>query len=76
MKKSHGFEDRFYDIATMGERGQIVIPSKARKDLNIKAGDKFVALKAPLNNGIVFIKISGMTKMLSKLTSVLDKIGK
>jgi len=32
----------FYGLATVGERGQIVIPNEARNKLTIKAGDKLV----------------------------------
>ena len=40
MIKSCGVD--FYGSGTIGERGQIVVPSEAREKLNIKAGDKFV----------------------------------
>jgi AbrB family looped-hinge helix DNA binding protein len=33
---------RFYGSVTVSERGQIVIPAEARKDFNIKAGDKLL----------------------------------
>lgn len=32
----------FFGSGTVGERGQVVIPSKAREKLDIKPGDKFV----------------------------------
>lgn len=33
---------RFYGSVTVSERGQIVIPADARKDFNIKTGDKLL----------------------------------
>lgn len=36
------FETDFFGTGTVGERGQIVIPSEARNALRIKAGDKFI----------------------------------
>ncbi len=33
---------KIYGTATVGERGQIVIPSPVRKSMKIKTGDKFV----------------------------------
>jgi len=37
----------FYGIATLGARGQIVIPSKARKMLRVKSGDTLVVTSRP-----------------------------
>lgn len=34
----------FFGIATVGEKGQIVIPAEARKLFDIRAGDKLVVL--------------------------------
>lgn len=36
------YEIDFLGSGTVGERGQIVIPSAARKKLDVKQGDKFV----------------------------------
>lgn len=33
---------KFYGSITVSERGQIVIPAEARKDFNIKTGDKLL----------------------------------
>lgn len=35
---------RFYGSVTVSERGQIVVPADARKDFDIKAGDKLLIL--------------------------------
>lgn len=32
----------FFGTGTIGERGQIVVPAKARGSLNIKPGEKFI----------------------------------
>lgn len=38
---------KFFGIATVGERGQIVVPCEARKLLNIKSGDKLIVMSGP-----------------------------
>lgn len=43
MKNSH----QVYGAVTMGARGQVVIPMKARKALNIKPGDQLIAMSGP-----------------------------
>jgi len=35
---------QFYGVATVGARGQIVVPSKVRKMLNIKSGDSLMVM--------------------------------
>lgn len=42
MKPPEG--KKFYGSVTVSERGQIVIPAEARKDFNIKAGDKLLIM--------------------------------
>lgn len=37
-------KDVMYGMATMGPRGQIVIPAEARKDLGIEVGDKLIVM--------------------------------
>src|SRR5690625_4459976 len=37
----------FYGAVTVGERGQIVIPAQARRDLGIEAGDRLLVLGDP-----------------------------
>ncbi|MGB2582938.1 MAG: AbrB/MazE/SpoVT family DNA-binding domain-containing protein, partial [Dehalococcoidia bacterium] len=35
---------KFYGSATVSERGQIAIPAEARKDFDIKTGDKLLVM--------------------------------
>ncbi len=37
-------QDKFYGATTLGARGQVVIPSQARKDLKLKPGDHLVVM--------------------------------
>ena len=41
MKHEHGMHGKkLYGTATVGTKGQIVIPADAREELNIQPGDK------------------------------------
>ena len=42
---------KFYGSVTVSERGQIVIPVEARKDFNIRTGDKLLVF-GDLEQGI------------------------
>ena len=41
-----------YGTVKVGERGQIVIPSRARKEFNLKPGDLLLVVRAPGRGGI------------------------
>lgn len=59
-------EFNFYGMATVGERGQIVIPAEARKSANILPGDKVLVIGHP-PNGLMILKMDAMKLFLSSL---------
>lgn len=63
MHKHH--DKKFFGVGTVGEKGQIVIPSDAREAMKIKTGDKFV-----------FFGVGSMLHMIEadKLNSFLDRM--
>ena len=52
MKKE---TEKYMSVVTVGERGQIVIPKKARDMFNIKAGDSLLVL-ADSSSGIALVR--------------------
>lgn len=46
MPREGGREPEFYGSATVGERGQIVIPAPARQKLNIRPGDRLLVFSS------------------------------
>ncbi|EEZ78052.1 transcriptional regulator, AbrB family [Actinomyces sp. oral taxon 848 str. F0332] len=46
----------FHGVVTVGQRGQVAIPAKARGDLRIEAGAQLVVLTDP-NEGIALIPL-------------------
>lgn len=57
MMMNHG---KIFGTTSIGERGQVVIPSEAREELGIKSGEKFLVLtirkaKSPTNCCWTFI---------------------
>jgi AbrB family looped-hinge helix DNA binding protein len=64
---------KFYGSVTVSERGQIVIPAEARKDFDIKTGDKLLVL-ADLEKGIVFTKANFMLQMMEGTLNAIQKI--
>ncbi len=61
---------RFYGSVTVSERGQIVIPAKARRDFNIEAGDKLLVV-GDLDRGIAMAKQSMVMGYMEEMSSML-----
>lgn len=67
-------EDHFFGAATVGDRGQVVIPSEARKRFNINPGDKVLVLGHPAGSGVVLCKIDSMREFFSSFLSDLERL--
>jgi AbrB family looped-hinge helix DNA binding protein len=64
----------FYGSTTVGERGQIVLPAKMRKEFNIKKGDKLLVIGNPDANHINLINQETLSKYLEKISENIDQI--
>ena len=67
-------KDNFYGAATVGERGQIVIPAEARKKFGIETGDKILIMGAPHEKGLMLVKIDAMREFMTTLLSDLQHL--
>ncbi len=67
MKRSKGICSKrkiVYGVVTVSEKGQIVIPVDARRDLDIKTGDKLIVLKRKDEAGLTLIKLDKMDELM------------
>ena len=50
-----------FGTATLGERGQIVLPKKARELFDLKSGDTFIVLadESPETGGLLWYQANG-----------------
>ncbi len=69
----HCRDDHFYGTATVGDRGQIVIPADARKSLGIQPGDKLLILKHPPGKGLMLVGIDAMREFMNALMETLNR---
>jgi AbrB family looped-hinge helix DNA binding protein len=70
------FKGKIYGVATIGERGQVVIPANVRKSLKVKPGDKLIVLFRPDRKLIGLMPEEDLSKFLkqaSKFVSQLEK---
>ena len=73
MSQEH-MDDCFYGTATVGERGQVVIPAEARADLGIKPGDKLLIMKHPVYQGLMIAKIEALKGFLDEFSKGLERV--
>jgi AbrB family looped-hinge helix DNA binding protein len=69
----HHGHGKVLGTATMGERGQIVIPAEAREALDAKAGDKFVVFGGNRGNAITLVSADVISKFADIFMSKSDK---
>jgi AbrB family looped-hinge helix DNA binding protein len=58
---------RLYGTATVGTKGQIVIPADAREELDIKPGDRLYVIGSPKASAVMFIKEEQLESFIEKI---------
>jgi AbrB family looped-hinge helix DNA binding protein len=56
----------FLGSATVGTKGQIVIPADAREAMQIKEGDKVVILRGPREGSVLVLRVDSFDMLLQK----------
>ena len=65
--------EAFYGTATMGERGQLVIPAEARAEMEMSAGDKILIMRHPVHKGLMLCKLEAVREFLDEFQKSLDE---
>ena len=68
------FDQKFYGTATVGEKGQIVIPVEARNGLDLKVGDKLLVMSGPHNHGLFIMKPDVVKEFAKNMNDNFQKI--
>ncbi|MBC7286806.1 MAG: AbrB/MazE/SpoVT family DNA-binding domain-containing protein [Armatimonadetes bacterium] len=61
-----------YGVVTVGERGQIVIPAEARRELGIAPGDKVIVLAVHPGRALTIAPIHDVQRFLNVLQELVD----
>ncbi|MBI4284093.1 MAG: AbrB/MazE/SpoVT family DNA-binding domain-containing protein [Chloroflexi bacterium] len=64
---------KFYGSTTVGERGQVVIPAEARRDLQITPATKLLVFGSPDKGGLIFTKAETVTDFLDKAMTLFKR---
>lgn len=65
-------QKKLYGSATVGTKGQVVIPSDAREELGIVPGDRLYVVGSPEMKWVGFIKEDQLREIISKITDDVE----
>ncbi len=65
-------DKQLYGTATVGTKGQVVIPAEARDALAIQPGDKLYVVGSESKGWVGFIKEDKLREMLNHLTDNIE----
>ena len=65
-------DKKLYGTATVGTKGQVVIPSDAREELGISAGDRLYVVGSPTKKFIGFIKEDQLRHIVDHITDNVE----
>ena len=72
---SRDLDDRvpkFYGATVVGERGQMVVPAEARKDLNLTPSTKLMVFSSNIGDGLLIIKAESVSEMLAQASRLIN----
>ena len=72
-KKRHRMSDNFFGTATVGDRGQIVIPAEARKKFGIETGDKLLIVGHG-EKGLMLLQIDALRQFMTAIMEDLQLV--
>lgn len=63
---------KLYGTATIGSKGQVVIPADAREELGLKPGDRLYVVSAMGSGGVVFLKEEKLERMVEQMAAQIE----
>lgn len=67
---------KLYGTATVGTKGQIVIPADAREELGIKTGDRLYVIGSSHASAVTFIKEEQLEAFIERLNINVENFKK
>ena len=64
---------KFYGATTVGERGQVVIPAEARRDLNLVPSTKLLVFGTHNRGGIMITKAESFADFITKAIGMMTR---
>ena len=63
---------RLYGTATVGTKGQVVIPAEAREELGLQAGDRLYVMNAAHGGGVVLLKEEMLEAFVDQIAAQVE----
>lgn len=70
MGLQHG-NKKLYGTATIGSKGQVVIPADAREELGLQPGDRLYVISA-MHKGVVFLKEEALEEIVEHMSAQVE----
>ena len=67
---------KVFGSMVVSQRGQVVIPVNARRELNIRSGDTLLACGTSHGEGLLLLKVDTVERILSVMSEQLASFGK
>lgn len=67
----HG-NKKLYGTATIGTKGQVVIPADAREELGLQPGDRLYVIGAMHGGGVVFLKEDMLESLVEQMSAQIE----
>jgi len=64
---------QFYGAVTVSDRGQIVIPAQARRELGIEIGEKLLVISGP-GDGLILVRASALNRIVSRWAELVQQL--
>lgn len=65
---------KLYGTATVGTKGQVVIPADAREELNIMPGDRLYVVGSPEGEFLGFLKEETIESLMQHLNEQMESL--
>lgn len=70
------YDKKLYGTATVGTKGQVVIPADAREELDIKTGDRLYVVGSCERKWIGFVKEDQLRELIAHITDNIENYKK
>lgn len=68
------FNKKLYGTATVGTKGQVVIPADAREELDINPGDRLYVVAAPGGRALGLLKEEALEEIVQHLSEQIENL--